>query len=146
MMDSVRYFAGADVDWAHAHIMQGGREIEPADVRQGNEGIGPIAGDRLSAHYAFKNGVCAHFESQPGDVETGVNSRWFGFEAHGTEGIIALRNSPNGEMYIHRHGMFIPTTARCRRYALCSTSGRPFPPISARTTAICSSCANSCKP
>lgn len=108
MMDSVRYFAGADVDWAHAHIMQGGREIEPADVRQGNEGIGPIAGDRLSAYYAFKNGVCAHFESQPGDVEAGVNSRWFGFEAHGTEGIIALRNSPNGEMYIYRHGMFIP--------------------------------------
>ena len=108
MMDSVRYFAGADVDWAHAHIMQGGREIEPADVRQGNEGIGPIAGDRLSAYYAFKNGVCAHFESQPGDMEAGVNSRWFGFEAHGTEGIIALRNSPNGEMYIHRHGMFIP--------------------------------------
>jgi predicted dehydrogenase len=62
----------------------------------------------LAACYVFTNGVTAHFESQPGDTTARVNSRWFGFEVHGTEGIIALRNSPNGEMYIHRHGMFIP--------------------------------------
>ena len=69
---------------------------------------GLIAGNSLAAYYVFANGVTAHFESQRGDTAAGVNSRWFGFEAHGSEGIIALRNSPNGEMYIHRHGMFIP--------------------------------------
>ena len=108
MMDSMRYFAGADVAWAHAHITQDGREVGLEDVRQGNEGIGPIAGDALEAYYVFANGVTAHFESRPGDTSAGVNSRSFGFEAHGTEGVIALRNSPNGEMYIHRHGLFIP--------------------------------------
>ena len=108
MMDSMRYFAGSDVVWAHAHIAQDGREITLDDVREGNEGIGPIAGNSLAAYYVFANGVTAHFESQPGDTAARVNSRWFGFEAHGSEGIIALRNSPNGEMYIHRHGMFIP--------------------------------------
>ena len=108
MMDSMRYFAGADVVWAHAHVAQDGREVTLGDVREGNEGIGPIAGNSVAAYYAFANGVTAHFESQPGDLAAGVNSRWFGFEAHGSEGIIALRNSPNGEMYIHRHGMFIP--------------------------------------
>ena len=41
-------------------------------------------------------------------IQKGHNSRWFGFEAHGSEGIIALRNSPNGEMYIYRQGMWIP--------------------------------------
>ena len=51
--------------------------------------------------------MTAHFESQPG-YPKGANSRWFGFEAHGSEGIIALRNSPNGEMYIYRQGMWIP--------------------------------------
>lgn len=108
MMDSMRYFAGADVAWAHAHIAQDGRAVTLDDVREGNEGIGPIAGNSLAAYYVFANGVTAHFESQPGDTAAKVNSRWFGFEVHGTEGIIALRNSPNGEMYIHRHGMFIP--------------------------------------
>jgi predicted dehydrogenase len=108
MMDSMRYFANADVAWAHAHVMQDGREVTLDDVREGNEGIGLIAGNSVAAYYAFTNGVTAHFESQPGDTSAGVNSRWFGFDAHGTEGIISLRNSPNGEMYIHRHGMFIP--------------------------------------
>lgn len=108
MMDSMRYFAGADVAWAHAHITQDNRPITLADVREGNEGIGPIAGNSVEAYYVFSNGITAHFESQPGDTSAKVNSRWFGFEAHGTEGIIALRNSPNGEMYIHQHSMFIP--------------------------------------
>ena len=108
MMDSMRYFAGADVAWAHAHVSQDGREVVLADVREGIVGIGLIAGSSIAAYYAFTNGVTAHFESQPGDTEAKVNSRWFGFDAHGTEGIISLRNSPNGEMYIYRHGMFIP--------------------------------------
>ena len=77
------------------------------DVREGDERIGLIAGNGVAAYYVFANGVTAHFESQPG-YPKGHNSRWFGFEAHGSEGIIALRNSPNGEMYIYRQGMWIP--------------------------------------
>ena len=108
MMDSMRYFAGADVAWAHAHITQDGLEVTLDDVHEGNEGIGLIAGNSLAAYYVFANGITAHFESRPGDTTAKVNSRWCGFEVHGTEGVIALRNSPNGEMYMHRHGMFIP--------------------------------------
>ena len=108
VMDSMRYFAGADVAWAHAHITQDGLEVTLDDVHEGNEGIGLIAGNSLAAYYVFANGITAHFESRPGDTTAKVNSRWFGFEVHGTEGVIALRNSPNGEMYMHRHGMFIP--------------------------------------
>lgn len=108
IMDSMRYFAGADVAWAHAHITQDGLEVTLDDVHEGSEGIGLIAGNSLAAYYVFANGITAHFESRPGDTTAKVNSRWFGFEVHGTEGVIALRNSPNGEMYMHRHGMFIP--------------------------------------
>ncbi len=108
MMDSMRYFAGADVAWAHGHVTEGGREVTLEDVRQGDEGIGPIAGDGVAAYYVFENGVTAHYESYRGDTGRGLNSRWFGFEAYGTEGIIALRNSPNGEMYIYRQGLWIP--------------------------------------
>ena len=108
MMDSMRYFAGAEVAWAHGHVTQDGREVTLEDVREGDERIGLIAGNGVAAYYAFENGVTAHFESQPGYPATGINSRWFGFEAHGSEGIIALRNSPNGEMYIYRQGLWIP--------------------------------------
>jgi hypothetical protein len=46
------------------------------------------------------------------------NSCWFGFEAHGTEGILSLRNSPNGEMYIYRHAMWIPGDGEWERILL----------------------------
>lgn len=108
MMDSMRYLAGADVDWAHGHITQDEREVTAADAREGNEGIGLIAGNRLAAYYVFKNGVTGHFESNPGDTEHGLNSRWLGFEAYGTKGILSLRNSPNGEMYWYRGGLWVP--------------------------------------
>ena len=108
MMDSMRYFAGADVVWAQSHVSQDGREVCLDDVHEGPEGIGLIAGNSVAAYFVFANGVTAHFESQPADPGARLNSRSFGFEAHGTKGIISLRNSPNGEMYIYRHGMFVP--------------------------------------
>lgn len=111
MMDSMRYLAGADVDWVHGHITQDGREVTAADVHEGNEGIGLIAGNRLAAYYVFENGVTGHFESNPSNTERGLNSRWFGFEAYGTEGIISLRNSPEAEMYWYRGGLWIPDDA-----------------------------------
>lgn len=108
MMDSMRYFAGADVVWAHGHVTQDGREVGLEDIREGDEGIGLLAGNGVAAYYVFDNGLSAHYESYQGDTSGGYNSRWFGFEVHGTEGIIALRNSPNGEMYIYRKGLWIP--------------------------------------
>lgn len=111
MMDSMRYIAGAEVAWAHGHVMQDGREVTDADAYEGDEGIGLIAGNRLAAYYAFENGVTGHFESNPSNTEPGLNNRWFGFEVFGTEGILTVRNSPNGEMYWYRGGLWIPDEA-----------------------------------
>ena len=88
-------------------------------------------------YYVFANGVTAHFESQPG-YPKGHNSRWFGFEAHGSEGIIALRNSPNGEMYIYRQGMWIPgeENGTWERVLLDESRGTVFRRASARIRAI----------
>ena len=119
MMDSMRYFAGSDVDWAYGHVTQDGREVTLADVREGNEEIGLIAGDSLSAYYVFKNGINAHFESYPCPSEEYIDiyieksgnhssGRWFGFEVYGSEGILSLRNSPGGELMLYPHGMWIP--------------------------------------
>ena len=85
-----------------------GREVGLEDIREGDEGVGILAGNGVAAYYVFDNGLTAHYESYQGYTGGGYNSRWFGFEIHGTKGIIALRNSPNGEMYIYRKGLWIP--------------------------------------
>ncbi len=108
MMDSMRYFAGADPVWAHGHVTQDGREVEAGDVRDGDEGIGLIAGNGVAAYFAFDNGITGHFESHPTDTSANRTRRWFGFEIYGTGGIISLRNSPRGEMYRYPYGQWIP--------------------------------------
>ena len=105
MMDSMRFFAGADVSWAYGHVSKDGREVTSNDAYEEKEGIGRVAGERISAYYAFGNGVTGSFESYPGDNPGG---RWFGFEVHGTEGIIALRGSPGTEMYLYPHAFWTP--------------------------------------
>ena len=62
VLDMMRAVAG-DPQWALAHLRQGDREITRADVRNGAEGVGPIAGDNLTGYYAFPNGVAGTYES-----------------------------------------------------------------------------------
>ena len=108
MMDSIRYFAGAEPVWAFGHVSQDGRDITSADIRQGNEGIGLIAGNGVQSYYAFANGVIATFESVPGYPLSDHMATSLGFEVHGTEGVISLRSSPLGELYVYPHGQWTP--------------------------------------
>ncbi len=118
ILDSMRFFAGADVVWAWGHVTQDGREVTVDDVRDGDEEVGLLAGNGVAAYYDFENGITAHFESYEGDVSGGRSSRWFGFEVHGTEGIISLRNSPNGEMYVYPKGLWIPNENEWERVVI----------------------------
>jgi predicted dehydrogenase len=108
VLDSMRFFAGSDVAWAHGHVTQDGREVTAQDIREGEQGVGLLAGNGVAAYYVFKNGVTAHYESYRGDR---AGSRWFGLEIYGTKGIISLRNSPGGEMYLYPYGLWIPGEA-----------------------------------
>ena len=40
--------------WCFARVTAGGRPVGPADVRDGAEGIGPLAGDRVDAMFGFE--------------------------------------------------------------------------------------------
>ncbi len=108
MMDSMRYVAGSDVVWASGRVTQDGREVTVEDVREGPEEIGLIAGNGVFATYAFENGVTATFESQPVEMPPGGSSSLFGFEAYGSEGIISVRNSPSGNMFVYPHSRWVP--------------------------------------
>ena len=50
--------------WCFARVTDQGRPVGPGQVRDGAEGIGPLAGDRVDAIYGFRSTpVVAHFAS-----------------------------------------------------------------------------------
>ena len=108
MMDSMKYVAGSDVVWASGRVTQDGRDVTMEDVVDGPEEIGLIAGNGVHVAYAFENGVTATFESQPVVMPPGASSSLFGFEAYGSEGILSVRNSPSGNMFVYPHSRWIP--------------------------------------
>jgi predicted dehydrogenase len=82
IMDLMRLIAG-DPRWCQARVLEKGKPITKADVRAGNEGIGPLAGDNISASYGFDKGVIGHFATQR--VQPGGR---FGLQILGTKGMI----------------------------------------------------------
>ncbi len=105
ILDSMRYFADSEVVWVHGHITQDGRDVTVHDAREGAEGIGLLAGNGVMAYYAFENGVTGSFESYVADRP---GSQRFGLDIYGETGIIALRDSPRGEMYLYPSGTWLP--------------------------------------
>src|SRR6516165_2542217 len=50
IMDLMRFLAG-DPRWCYARVSQAGKPVVKQDVRQGGEGMGPVAGDHITALY-----------------------------------------------------------------------------------------------
>src|SRR5437870_10755907 len=67
IFDLMRFLVG-DARWCLARAGVVGKErvtpITKADVREGGEGMGPVAGDHIIAQYGFDKGVVGHFASQ----------------------------------------------------------------------------------
>lgn len=86
VLDLMRFFAG-EADSCTATVTADGRPITKADVKEGNEGLGPLAGDAIRARYTFKNGVI-------GDIATvrgrGGNPSRFGLQLFGSKGVIEV--------------------------------------------------------
>lgn len=110
LFNMMRFFAG-DVVWMSAHVTVDGRELEPADVHQGGEPVGPVAGDHVDSYFAFKSGISGFFDSRRGQVG---GSRRYGMEIVGSEGIISLRGGTAGEAMIYPHPLFLPAEAEWR--------------------------------
>lgn len=86
VMDLMRLFGG-DASWCFAVVTAGGKPITRDDVVEGNEGIGPLAGDALSAMYGMPENRTAFFGSQR-QATRGRNR--FGLTICGTEGVIQM--------------------------------------------------------
>src|SRR5262249_22049065 len=83
IMDLMRFLAG-DPRWCFARVAQDGKPVTREQVREGGEGMGPAAGDRIFAQYGFDNGIVGTFGTHR--ARHGAGSR-FGLHVLGTRGI-----------------------------------------------------------
>jgi len=81
------YFAGTPKNCS-ATVLQNGSLVVKADVVEGAEGIGLLAGNEIHARFEMQNGVMGYFDSIK---DAGVREAGFGFQIIGTKGIIDFR-------------------------------------------------------
>jgi predicted dehydrogenase len=74
--------------WCEAAVSQAGRPITKADAIDGPEGIGPIAGDTVSAMFGLADGPIGYFASVR---DAGLKQPNFGLTVVGTKGAIHIR-------------------------------------------------------
>ena len=87
IMDLMRFFAG-DPQWCFAQVSVNGRPVTKGDVRDGAEGIGPLAGHEVDAmyrFYRFGGETMGYFSTHR--AKHGVSDR-YGLEIRGSKGIL----------------------------------------------------------
>jgi predicted dehydrogenase len=106
LCDMMRFFLG-DPQWVTAHVTSNGEEMNAAHVKQATEPIGPIAGNQISAMFAFKQGVHGYFASRAADQTDPLR---FGTWIYGTKGVLFLPNAiyPDGGLYVLRSPAWLP--------------------------------------
>jgi predicted dehydrogenase len=86
LMDLMRFLAG-DPEWCFARVTEGERPITRADVREGTERLGPLAGDAVTAVYGFSPPLSGYFASHR--ARHGAAAR-YGLHVLGSQGQIAI--------------------------------------------------------
>ncbi|MDQ3622506.1 MAG: Gfo/Idh/MocA family oxidoreductase [Verrucomicrobiota bacterium] len=87
VLNLAHYFAGNPLACS-AVVLQNGRPITRADVAEGAEGVGPLAGNQVHARFEMERGVPAYFDSIQ---KAGNSAAGFGLQLIGARGIIDMR-------------------------------------------------------
>ena len=87
VLNLIEYFGGAP-ETCSANLYANGKLVTAADVVEGNEALGPLAGNELHARYRLNKGITATFDSIADD-DTGGHG--FGLQLIGSKGIINIR-------------------------------------------------------
>jgi len=97
---------GGTPETCSAALLQDGRRVTAADVVEGPEGLGLLAGNEVRARYRLKGGVTAYFDSIAND---GTRNAGFGLQLIGSEGILSLRCDRNPLAHLVPGNPFLPT-------------------------------------
>lgn len=87
LFNLIHYFAG-EPQGVSSTVRVNGRPVVKADVADGAEGIGPLAGNEVHARFDMQNSLPAFFDSVQ---NAGTKTAGFGVQIIGTEGILDLR-------------------------------------------------------
>jgi len=104
VLNMTAYFGGRPKSCS-AELLQDGRRVTKDDVRDGAEGLGPLAGNELHARFRFDSGVTAYFDSIAND---GTESHGFGLQLIGSQGVISIRADQTPLAYLIPGNPFQP--------------------------------------
>ncbi len=85
---NIATYLGGTAMTCTAEVRLNGQRLTRAQVKEGEEGIGLLAGDEVHARYRLASGITFSFDSMK---EAGVSEAGFGLQVIGTQGIIDLR-------------------------------------------------------
>lgn len=101
----MRSLAGGNPTSCSSIVMNQGHKVAKADVVDGAEGIGPLAGDSIQARYTFAGGTFGHFASRRG---MGGSPGRFAVQVCGSKGIIEMETGYLSKAYILRDSSWSP--------------------------------------
>lgn len=87
VLNLATYFGGKPLACS-ATLLQGGQPVVHGDVKEGDEGVGPLAGNEVHARFEMERGVPLFFDSVQGAGEKGAG---FGLQLVGTKGTVDVR-------------------------------------------------------
>lgn len=121
----MRSIAGGHPESCTASVFSKGHPVTKADVSEGAEGIGLLAGDRLDARYGFRGGVTGFFASRRGAA--GSPTR-FGLQIYGSKGIIEMQSGYLSPAWILRDSSWSPGRTGAKWETISSAGiGKPEP-------------------
>jgi predicted dehydrogenase len=128
IMDLMRFIAG-DARSCFARVgvadKAGVRTVNKADIREGGEGMGPVAGDHITAGFLFDKGVVGHFSSQRSTRTAGERDR-FGLQIFGSKGVIQLTTGSLPPVYFLGDPGWFPARSKAAWQEITSAGlGKP---------------------
>ena len=110
VMDLMRLFAG-DPQWCFARVSDGGKPVTKSVVRDGADGIGPLAGDEIHATYRFSGTTMGYFSTHR--ARHGAAKR-FGLQLFGTKGILTMTTGVLPEIWLVEDPSWQPGRSEAR--------------------------------
>ncbi|UCG48011.1 MAG: Gfo/Idh/MocA family oxidoreductase [Phycisphaerales bacterium] len=108
IMDLMRFFAG-EPKWCFARVTDGGKPVTRELVRDGAEGIGPLAGDEIHAMYRFAQPTMGYFSTHRARYGA---ARRFGLQIYGTKGIVTITTGAVPEIWFVEDPSWQPGRSR----------------------------------
>jgi predicted dehydrogenase len=119
------HFCGGRPTWCFGRVEQNGKPVAKSDVKSGNEGIGPLAGDTVVAMYGLESGATAYFGSKRA-MATG-NGR-FGLQIYGSKGVLEILTGQLPSVQFLPDPLWSPGRSKAQWIAVSSAGiGKPEP-------------------